>query len=110
MMVGAVLQIVGGMITWTSTRLEMDEIMVHGRLMNSEYDIKVSDEYSERRLTVDGLKVKDVYLERRLTADVKINAGVSILSNDLEGEHYKKYIEVITEKDIDDTSSVNTNF
>jgi len=109
MMVGAVLQIVGGMITWTSTRLEMDEIMVHGRLMNSEYDIKVSDEYSERRLT-DDLKVNEVYLERQLTADAKINAGESILTNDLEGEHYKKYIEVITEKDIDDTSSVNTNF
>lgn len=43
MICGAVLQIVGGILTWTSTRVEMDEIMLHGRVRESEFDIQVKN-------------------------------------------------------------------
>jgi len=38
MLAGAGLQMIGGLISWSATRVEMDEIMVHGRVRKSEFE------------------------------------------------------------------------
>jgi len=52
MLCGAALQMIGGMITWTATRVEMDEIMIHGRVRRSDFDMNVQNEEELKSKTV----------------------------------------------------------
>lgn len=49
MLCGAALQMIGGGVTWTATRLEMDEIMIHGRVRRSEFEFSQNEEEIKRK-------------------------------------------------------------
>jgi len=53
MMGGALLQFMGGLFTWSATRIEMDQIMIHGKVILNTNDSECQDEVIENRNNED---------------------------------------------------------